>query len=386
MGDKAEIRDGRATPFCWQSTSTLRYIREHWEATRPNLVNGLAVYMAMTELANEDRARTAVGNDSAGFEAYRSDICERAGGVSKATVDRSLAELERMEVLEVKRRRKGKVNLPSVYVLREPPAEKRSEGGLPGRPPGNEGGEGVVPGKPGVASEGGPDVKKERQEPEEQPPLPPPADDRFPEKVDRRPVTDSERELATAIVETFNSEFATAFTAAAHAKPIIGRLREQPELTIEHHAGIIATIASGRQWWDDRLSPAIIYGNPAQFERCHEQWRQAKKVRRLEPSTEQAYWEPLSEPPGPKTPTDPEKAWIELGDELVEHQGLPVPTREQWLDTATAVAIDDEFRLVIESQEAGWLQRRYAPLLKATAQWMGLAGVVIRYSAREVAA
>ncbi len=112
--------------------------------------------------------------------------------------------------------------------------------------------------------------------------------------------------------------------------------------------------------------------------------RRQGKVAELHPSTETVLWDgPLEQRPGPKTPTDPEKAWTLIGDEMV-HQGMSELTREQWIDTCSATEIDDEFRIVVESQNAEWLKRRgYMVLIKDAAQWMGLAGVVLRYSARE---
>lgn len=141
------VRDARRAPFCWQSVPSLAAIRSGWNPPegKPSKAHGLGVYRALTEIANESRARTAFNGESDGFEATRRDIADRAGELSPQTVDRAVRELERLGLLRVERRRAGEVNLPSLYVLVEPgqlvleQIEGRSQRDLP-QPHGSEGG------------------------------------------------------------------------------------------------------------------------------------------------------------------------------------------------------------------------------------------------------
>jgi len=112
------VRDDRSAPFCWQSTGALRHLRDRWPARKPSLSLGLVVYMALTEIANEGHSRTRIGSDSDGFEATRSYIATKAG-VDKRSVDAAVGELTRIGLLQVERRRVGRVHAPSVYVLKE---------------------------------------------------------------------------------------------------------------------------------------------------------------------------------------------------------------------------------------------------------------------------
>lgn len=85
-------------------------------------------------------------------------------------------------------------------------------------------------------------------------------------EVNRKLVTDDELELAIGIIDEFNYVAGTSYTPSAHLKPVVGRIREHPELDLAAHQAVIA--ASFRDpWWDRHPSPAVIYGNAAQFER-----------------------------------------------------------------------------------------------------------------------
>jgi len=136
------VTDERRAPFCWQSIPALKRLRGGWpdnskQNPRPRLVMGLAVYQALTEIANEGRSRPAIGSSSNGFEAARSYIAKKAG-VDKRSVDAVLAELERLGLLRVTRRRKGRMHAPSLYVLLEP------EGGEDSSPPSEDASPGVA--------------------------------------------------------------------------------------------------------------------------------------------------------------------------------------------------------------------------------------------------
>lgn len=89
-------------------------------------------------------------------------------------------------------------------------------------------------------------------------------------KVGRKVVTDSEFDLATAVVASFNTTAGTKLSVDPHLTPIVGRIRERPDLTAEHHAQLIEAVFAGDHWWTDPPGPRIIYGNAAQFEQSLE--------------------------------------------------------------------------------------------------------------------
>lgn len=86
-------------------------------------------------------------------------------------------------------------------------------------------------------------------------------------RVGRKRITRSEGEMCEALVEEFNRQAGTRFRPRAHCVPIIGRLREHPELSFEDHAAIIENELANP--WGD-LAPAIckVYGNERQFDSC----------------------------------------------------------------------------------------------------------------------
>lgn len=168
------VRDSRRAPFCWQSVPALKAIRAGWNPAegKPSKAHGLGVYRALTEIANESRARTAFNGESEGFEATRRDVAHRAGELSPQTVDRAVRELERLGLLRVERRRAGEVNLPSLYVLVEPGqlVIEQIEGGTPGELPEPQGSKGGSPSIAGVAPQG--HTTQEGEEGEEPPVVP----------------------------------------------------------------------------------------------------------------------------------------------------------------------------------------------------------------------
>lgn len=96
-------------------------------------------------------------------------------------------------------------------------------------------------------------------------------------RVNKRVVTDDEFALTAAVVEQFNSSAGTALSTEAHLTPIVGRIRERPDYTIEHHRKIIEAVFAGDHWWTGPPTPKIIYGNPAIFEQSVELARARKK-------------------------------------------------------------------------------------------------------------
>jgi DNA-binding MarR family transcriptional regulator len=84
--------------------------------------------------------------------------------------------------------------------------------------------------------------------------------------VNRKPVTDSEYDLASAVIAHFNATAGTRLTVDPHLTPIVGRIRERPELTAGHHRQIIDAVFAGEHWWSGPPSPRLIYGNASVFE------------------------------------------------------------------------------------------------------------------------
>lgn len=116
--------------------------------------------------------------------------------------------------------------------------------------------------------------------PNQVPPVVPP--DNRPAKADGKPVTDAEYELAAQILVEFNQQTGTTYRAKGHIATIILRIREHPELTIEHHAAVIArTLAE--PFWRGAPEPRLIYGNDQQFERCVLSVKVAPKERGMTP-------------------------------------------------------------------------------------------------------
>jgi DNA-binding MarR family transcriptional regulator len=95
--------------------------------------------------------------------------------------------------------------------------------------------------------------------------------------VNRKVVSESELTLAAAVVFAFNNSAGTELSVGAHLTPIVGRIREKPDYTEEHHRKIIEAVFAGDHWWTGAPTPKIIYGNPAIFEQSIELARQAAK-------------------------------------------------------------------------------------------------------------
>ncbi len=136
-----EVRD-RREPFCYQEVSATKAIRAALPAgsTRPGRTQAVAVYQALTEIANE-QYRTG-GRDH--FEASREQIGEYSGTSTK-TVDRVAALLKRLDLVTFERR-DGKPNLWALLT-------RAAEGGDPGTHPSpgpDTSDPGTHPGDPGT--------------------------------------------------------------------------------------------------------------------------------------------------------------------------------------------------------------------------------------------
>lgn len=83
--------------------------------TGPERRTAVAVYHALSEIANEERGRDA------GFSATRTRVADYAG-VSKRTLDRFIDRLEGIGLLEVTRRSVGGAHVPNHYALLSPAA------------------------------------------------------------------------------------------------------------------------------------------------------------------------------------------------------------------------------------------------------------------------
>lgn len=112
--DARVIVDDRQDGWCYQTVPALAMIRAAFTGTRRT--TALALYLTLTDVANVKGGSKARG----GFDATRAEIAEEAG-VSLDTFDRYMKEFVRVGVLEVRRHRIGKVNLPNTWALCTPP-------------------------------------------------------------------------------------------------------------------------------------------------------------------------------------------------------------------------------------------------------------------------
>ena len=83
--------------------------------------------------------------------------------------------------------------------------------------------------------------------------------------VNRKRVTDDERSLAEAVLETWNVQAHQRLTNVDWLRKIILRIREHPNLTIAEHDDVIR-YALNHPWWKGDPGPSVVYGNGALFE------------------------------------------------------------------------------------------------------------------------
>ena len=110
-GPAGELRDTRSAPFFYITVTASRLLREHFKAEPQRLATARAIYSALAEVANEHRA--------AEFRATRRQVAAYAG-VSSRTLDAYGRAFVHLGLLEVERRRDGRLNLPTVWRLLEP--------------------------------------------------------------------------------------------------------------------------------------------------------------------------------------------------------------------------------------------------------------------------
>jgi hypothetical protein len=107
--------------------------------------------------------------------------------------------------------------------------------------------------------------------------------ERLVRKVGKKVVTNDEYTLAAAVVSSFNEVAGTRLTTDANLVPVVGRIRERPDLTADNHAFLIRAVFAAKHWWTDPAGIKIIYGNPEIFETSIEKARAAAK-RKSSPS------------------------------------------------------------------------------------------------------
>ncbi len=116
------VRDGRTLPFIPVTIAALRAIRTATPKRRPYAI---AAYMAILELANQDRAdRTAV---------TQKQLTE-ISGMSRTTLQAALEDLAVAGVLLVRERTHGRGQLENEYVVVEPCAESCTPARVAGDP------------------------------------------------------------------------------------------------------------------------------------------------------------------------------------------------------------------------------------------------------------
>jgi hypothetical protein len=84
--------DQRRAPFLWVTVAAMKRIRAGLTDDDPGLTPVLAVYLALAEIANQNRTRTAIGEESESFVTERRKIAAYAG-VHVRTVTRVSATL-----------------------------------------------------------------------------------------------------------------------------------------------------------------------------------------------------------------------------------------------------------------------------------------------------
>ncbi len=266
------VRDDRREPFIWATVSSLALIEAEWSPDDGvSLGHVRSVYVAFIQLAFAEKVRGGMeAIESGQFRTPRADICRKAG-ISDKPVDNAVAVLERIGLLRVERSGAR----PSVYTL----VEAEAGAGVtphPEKSPATEqvqSSSGETP-EPATESLRTPPYKEKKGKKKETHS----GGDR--RKVSGKVVTDSEYALATEIIAVFNKAAGTGVTVDAHLTPVVGRIREKPELGAEEHRELIVAVFAV-PWWTGAAGPAVIYGNPEIFERSIETWRSKPTPRHL---------------------------------------------------------------------------------------------------------
>lgn len=95
---------------------------------------------------------------------------------------------------------------------------------------------------------------------------------RVPAVIDRVRVTDDEATLAQEVLGRWNRAAGQQLRSRDWTAKIIMRIREHPELDADGHETVIVA-ALAHPWWRGPATPAVVYGNGAQFERSMQQVR-----------------------------------------------------------------------------------------------------------------
>lgn len=163
-------------------------------------------------------------------------------------------------------------------------------------------------------------------------------------KVAGKKVTGAEYALATEIIAAFNQAAGSQVTVDAHLSPVVGRIRQRPDLTAEDHRCIIASVFAV-PWWSGAPGPAVIYGNAEIFERSLETWRAAPRhLRVVEPA-----------PPAEEIGAGREElaaAWTAIAEKI--EAAIPA-----WLLPIEPAGLYADIAYFSATAHAGWLNRRY---------------------------
>ena len=92
--------------------------------------------------------------------------------------------------------------------------------------------------------------------------------------VDRHRLTADEWRMAEAIMAEWNQRAGTEFhllgtrgKATEHLKRIVGRIRENPEITLDRHIEVVRYNCANPWWQGKPTTIGVIYG-PQAFPRC----------------------------------------------------------------------------------------------------------------------
>ena len=242
------VEEQRLPPFCYQTRAALDVIRGEFSGTKR--ATALAVYVALTDLA----ARRHYNGGRNGYTAGRRELAA-AAGVGIDTLDRYVKSLERIGLLNVLRAKVGESNLPNRWALVEPSPAGGSRS----------------PGPPLAAGDGHKELEVNLEGEANAshtavPGVPPPHQENRPGKVDGKPVTDEEYDLASEVLSAFNRIAGTRYSRAEVIGKIVMRIREQPKLNLAAHEEVIRAVLR-RPWWKGDPGPQVVYGNAELFER-----------------------------------------------------------------------------------------------------------------------
>jgi hypothetical protein len=105
--NEVKVRNRDKIAHCWQDKRIRRFLRQHYDQSN-KAGTALSVYDGLTEVASNE------ANDE--FIATYANIADKSG-VSKRTVMRFTDDFEYLRIIKVERRKDGKKNLPSKFVL-----------------------------------------------------------------------------------------------------------------------------------------------------------------------------------------------------------------------------------------------------------------------------